>query len=899
MKLKGDILDLCFRHILPEKLLRRIDKSDFCPSEGEYRDWFLSVAEINLHGYSGDEQELFFKRIEQSREEFFGEDISQKRPYLPPFHLLAEYGGLALIWRNASPVCRFEHTLNWRDAYYRLGQDLITTAWIAAEETRFDFRRPSFFSWPSVALTDNRNLNLILQEGISENHCHLFGAAAVFPLNWCRLMNYPNVKREDMKRFQENLQGRISRGSQDNRMTLQQTLIYAAYIRILLFLRLEGEIIDCMSKLRAFHALGSDGTRHYRLSVMVDSLRFQYGVRFAQPDGKRPLCLDYAFTHELADEAENDSRILAGERFFLYRCFRACFHEWTGTEAPCFDEETQWMFYLYLLLKSGFREEIVQCNRQVGFHNFQGYESRKYDLWKLPWSNGYWNEACRTAIVSPLREQPIHSLELRLSPSKTVAENYNNLINAERACAFYACGRAPSYLELKLHPELLDGELLDGRYFFFVFHFIKEKDLEDVIKERDWNRRYAPLPRHYALRKKISLRAWRLAKTLHQNPYLFRRVRGIDACSNEIGCPPEVFAVAFRYLRVCPRDTSVSRPSSHEEEFSLSLTYHVGEDFLDIISGLRAIDEAICFLNLRRGDRLGHALALGVNPAMHSSAKHESVLIPAQELLDNLVWLFFRCGELNIDMEPEIKDRIRNRAEDLLSRLYRRPLLTDGITLRDYYQSWLLRGDDPRCYGIQNLGNAEKDMNVKEKTEEYHGEVFRPFLLNCWKEKGDYLHGCRENSVARRLYAAYHCLRYTRDEGRKVERLQIDDSYIRLTCAVQRGMQGYVDSLGLSIECNPSSNALIGTFGGYESHPIFQFYTPSLTRHDGGVQLHVSLNTDDQGVFETSLSFEYALVAAALTARRDENGARIYTNHEIEYIIRILQRMGNEQSFWR
>ena len=133
------------------------------------------------------------------------------------------------------------------------------------------------------------------------------------------------------------------------------------------------------------------------------------------------------------------------------------------------------MFYLYLLLKSGFREEVAQCNRQTGFHNFQDYESRKYELWNLPWSNGYWNEACRTAIVAPMREQPILSLEARLSPSKTVAENYGNLTSAERACAFYVRGHAPSALDLKLRPEALDGELLEGRHFFFVFHFIKER----------------------------------------------------------------------------------------------------------------------------------------------------------------------------------------------------------------------------------------------------------------------------------------------------------------------------------------------------------------------------------------------------------------------------------------
>lgn len=42
-------------------------------------------------------------------------------------------------------------------------------------------------------------------------------------------------------------------------------------------------------------------------------------------------------------------------------------------------------------------------------------------------------------------------------------------------------------------------------------------------------------------------------------------------------------------------------------------TYHVGEVFTDIVDGLRAVDEAVHFLNLDCGDRLGHATVLGMD----------------------------------------------------------------------------------------------------------------------------------------------------------------------------------------------------------------------------------------------------------------------------------------------
>ena len=45
----------------------------------------------------------------------------------------------------------------------------------------------------------------------------------------------------------------------------------------------------------------------------------------------------------------------------------------------------------------------------------------------------------------------------------------------------------------------------------------------------------------------------------------------------------------------------------------MSVTYHVGEDFLDPVDGLRAIDEAVRFLEMGSGDRLGHATVLGLD----------------------------------------------------------------------------------------------------------------------------------------------------------------------------------------------------------------------------------------------------------------------------------------------
>lgn len=50
-----------------------------------------------------------------------------------------------------------------------------------------------------------------------------------------------------------------------------------------------------------------------------------------------------------------------------------------------------------------------------------------------------------------------------------------------------------------------------------------------------------------------------------------------------------------------------------------------GEDFKHIISGIRSIYEAITFLEMGHGDRLGHCTAIGINPALWLKRTGEKV----------------------------------------------------------------------------------------------------------------------------------------------------------------------------------------------------------------------------------------------------------------------------------
>lgn len=64
-----------------------------------------------------------------------------------------------------------------------------------------------------------------------------------------------------------------------------------------------------------------------------------------------------------------------------------------------------------------------------------------------------------------------------------------------------------------------------------------------------------------------------------------------------------------------------------------------------------------------------------------------------------------------------------------------------------------------------------------------------------------------------------------------------------------------------------------------------------------GMSLSVSINTDAQGVFDTLLENEYALMVLALEKAKDEEGNKLYDIEDIYEWLNYVREMGIEQSF--
>lgn len=149
------------------------------------------------------------------------------------------------------------------------------------------------------------------------------------------------------------------------------------------------------------------------------------------------------------------------------------------------------------------------------------------------------------------------------------------------------------------------------------------------------------------------------------------------------------------------------------------------------------------------------------------------------------------------------------------------------------------------------------------------------------------------------LCREYHFNEKVKKWGEETEVWEFPDSFPSMLRKLQDKMQYDVGRKGISVECNPTSNVLIGTFDQYAEHPLFRFNNYGIAHWNPNEKSHhlsVSVNTDDLGVFSSSLENEYALIA--YTLELEKKGVSL-TSEEVYQYVDYLRRLGNSQSFLR
>lgn len=894
--LQGHIL---FGQVSPEILLQSLLNSDDTYKYSRCSTPFpISTKKISEKTYlhfslmfSGNARKTVDEQIQRYREleELFASNRSGGI-----LCLLADYGDRVLNLNDVDPKVKQDKILEWREVSLTLGQDIFTCAALAGKDVRDKAQRYSF-CWPSAVPTDNIQLQHLLEAGCSENHYHLNGSTQIFPIAWCYLMNHPAKLAEYFasEKMQEGLSVRSSTHICDNMIDWVDKMSLAAWIRARLF----SQIVNAESKANDLPTLleyYSQPDRRYRVRSLVEQCRWHAALL---PQGRKNVRLDYAITFPIAECNTGPTRLLSGERNFLYQCFYRCYSD-------TFDQEQMDLFYLYLLIKREFRSELIQTNGRRGFWNFSDYQDRKSLVWEM--SPEYWRESYILSLVENLSgprtgKTILKALEARICPKNTSMALLKSIRDIDGSVEEYRDWQAIRSPQQEIHfrDERYWKKAQESAPYFYVLHFPKvplKKAFEVRRFEADW------LPaRNQDVRDASELQAKAVAKGLVGSSYLCSRIRAIDACSREIGCRPETFATQFRYLRgnLVPHSKSFHIPRYWPK---LRATYHAGEDFLDLTDGLRAIDEAVCFLDLGQGDRLGHAMALGISPRQYYRVKDNAVWLPAQDLLDNLVWLLHRSLEWDVHIPSSLRETLRERAQQLLDAIYpNQSEPFDVITLRTYYEAWQLRSDDPKLYWKYLTGDEETKRILADSSLLWDHPYKRAMIHTSKNSDGvDPRARLRKSSRICRLLVRYHFGFRERQEGERVVQFVIKPDFAAVLEKLQVRMMEKIMIRGIAVECNPSSNHLIGTFDRYDEHPIFRFnhFGLNLSEQQESVgQIRVSVNTDDQGVFDTSIENEYALLFGALCNRRDAEGKFLFSHDEILAYLEHLRIMGNDMTF--
>ncbi|MCM1139460.1 MAG: hypothetical protein NC453_12890 [Muribaculum sp.] len=815
MDLLRSSIKVLFHDFSLEAVVSYLSKG-YIRDDGQFKEYYIELMKWRESTFTTSEIRILYDWLKddllssQTSDTFW----NQFSLYERVFHSLQKCGDKLLRIIGNQPKVAFENLLRWRDLTLMTGEDLITLPTLAKSDIESRYIRKDF-CWPNVLGHDNLKVNDILKRVLSDTHAHLWASADVFEINWLIAMNHPEImditlngKSDFLESGMHMYYDKVNRFTEINK-SLREWIIIAAVLRmkIFQFLYHDAQVAELMEMeplesllfipktLKEFQGFygGLTGT----IEETHNGVEFDYAIKKG---------LIYANTEE---NLNSPFMMLSGERRLLYDFF--CLYFGNNKDAILFSP----VVYLYLLIKNKIRREIVQTNELVGFENFQSYQNLKLNFIK------------RLDKVNHLLGFKHKDLLLKFAFQSSILGTTNNNFEARISPT-----DLKSISTFDYHKSIYgEGDAIkrdDKTNVSLIVHFIKKPHKPDDKSNEDL--------RHSELRKELKrqLDKWEYEYS-DDNPI---QAIGFDAAGSELDTPPEVFAPTFKELR---------------NRGHANFTFHAGEDFYDLIHGLRSIDEAVEFLNLSSGCRIGHALALGVDAGKYYESRHFNGIVPKQILLDNLIWFKYAAMEGNVLLSPRTEFLIEKEFTALANELGY-DSLGFPLTMYDYWTSMKNRKSDPL--------DKDNDRTTSKQVE--------ALLQHYWR-----------SPLTTKVGNKTHTIEFPREIQEEISQ-------------IQNSMMHKIEERGIVIETNPSSNVKIGPFSRYSDLPLFKMHPIGTER---GIRLPVTINTDDKGVFATSLENEYSLVALSLRKMKDSEGNRKWNDKEIEDYLKQLAEYSNMTRF--
>lgn len=471
-------------------------------------------------------------------------------------------------------------------------------------------------------------------------------------------------------------------------------------------------------------------------------------------------------------------------------------------------------YLLYLQCMNSFQRIFVQRDDQFGFEQFQKLaDDGIRESFEKEYSTRFYQLHGRNYNGKP----DLLNLEGRFAPKNSQEKNIKLITDI--LCGFINYLNKNKNLNGNMDLNTLVEKVLahNRPSLKLIAHFIK-RPWEINKNLTVYNKKSILLhePHFFSLRDSLINNGNLLFDLLKKYPKLNKIITGIDAAANELETPPEVFATLFRNCR------------RHRIQH---FTYHVGEDFEHLLSGIRAVYEAITFLDLRNGDRIGHATAIGINPQFWLDKMPDSMFLGQGQWLENL--LFLRHIALKNHLPCYSLAHIESQIHEISLRIF-----GEKHDVNILQQFFYCRDLDPKI--VKLILDKKIFHFIGWRAQEYE-------LIVNKKIRDEVL-----VLLYKRWFSPEIIINYEKKEEFFLSLISFD-----ILLSAQQFVQSLVKDRSIVIEVLPTSNVRISHYNSIKEHHIFRWISVPSTKFNGDCCMTISLGSDDPGIFVTDMRNEF------------------------------------------
>ncbi len=720
------------------------------------------------------------------------------------------FGGFA----NNNKVDLF-HSLNCH-----IPMDVIVIVYMIINQTSLDICCLDYF-YGNIEVADQQ-LSRILERGVAENHLHK-GVSRTFPSIWDSLME--PLTTENSKFFWER---EFIDGTEEENKRMIFYILGCGIIRA--YLVLEISSILTRGQRPEQNSYGEE------INELVK--KFQNGQMFEnffigsfQDKEEKEITTYYVGLWNSLEK--NQKKTFSRERFCA-----SILNE--DLILHTIDENIFLYYALYMMINEKIEWDMKQCIMQYmrvrnylfhvsvqqktikGLDYFQQAHYSVNSALNHVNIKNFWENAIR----EQLQNQDLYKIEFRSSIPVAYTKCKKEILDFLKAYQKILWEDYCRYNEEK--EEFIPYRKIPK--VGLVVHFLKRPD--ETVPEKCFQNGKADCSYFYfgKLQKEYETQIDNLIRLRTEYNELSKYLVGIDAASLENSTPVWVFASIYEKARDSSIEQIGRKSIYGEYTQSLGFTFHAGEDFRHILSGLRRIDEAIDCLKFHAGDRIGHGIALGIS-AREWKNQNPVIIIPQIEALENYLWAYDMLSENYSDFQATILAYMEKQIYELSAKIYGNMEKSTERNQEGIAVEILISGYH-RLFALH-----EEDYGIIEKK-------FCSRLCSGKKIHWDSM----------LLSVARHCKKFVKEMERPVH-YEITEQDLLIIEEVQKILKKKLGRKGIILEVNPSSNTAIADLDVVEANQLYQ-----INQINDEQNVIVCINSDDPAVFNTNVSNELAYI---------------------------------------